>query len=124
MKSNIFRKIKKVRIRLEECIKQNGLSSSETRKLSDEIDVLLNEYEKSIDTVKYFENSKMKIWYKESYTALKKITRDFNKFPSVEEWNYYAKENKLLSNVSLEYISRLNWNYLRTKILRELNMRI
>lgn len=124
MKRNIFKKIKKVRVRLEECIKQNGLSSSKTRELSDEIDALLNEYEKSIDTVKYSEDSKMEIWYKESYLAIKKITRDFNKFPSIVEWNYYAKENNLLSNISVEYISRLNWNYLRTKILRELNMKI
>lgn len=63
-------------------------------------------------------------WYKISYSTLKKITNDFKKFPSVEEWNYYAKENELLSHASMEYISALNWNNLRIKVLRELNMDI
>ena len=32
----------------------------------------------------------------------------------------YAKENNLLSSSSIEYISGLNWNKLRTKILSEI----
>lgn len=124
MKKNIFRKIKKARLELEESIKKNGINSFETRKISDEIDKLINEYEKSANIVIYPNNSEMKAYYDKSYNALKKITDDFKKFPTVEEWNYYAKENNLLSNVSLEYISKLNWNYLKIKVEREINFKI
>lgn len=122
MSGDIFRKIGSLRKKLHKSIEKTGLNSEETREISDKIDELINEYERSIKTVEYPQNSEMMCYYKMSYAELKKITKDFNKFPSVAEWNYYAKENNLLSNVSLEYISSLNWNNLRVKILRELNM--
>ena len=124
MDRNIYRKIKKARIKLEEAIEEKGLNSHEVRKLSDKMDELLNEYEKSIKTIEYPKYNAMFKCYKESYKALKKITKDFKKFPTVEEWNKYAKENDLLSHASMEYISTLNWNNLRIKVLRELNMYI
>lgn len=62
--------------------------------------------------------------YQKSYIALKKITEDFKKFPSVAEWNFYAKQNDLLSHVSLEYVSKLNWKDLKVKVERELNFKV
>ena len=122
MSRDIFRKIGSLRNKLHKSIEKTGLNSKETREISDKIDELINEYERSIKIVDYPQNSEMVYYYKISYAELKKITKDFNKFPSVAEWNHYAKENYLLSNASLEYISTLNWNNLRVKVLRELNM--
>lgn len=124
MDRDIFRRIKKLRIKLEKAIEEKGLNSNEVRELSDKIDKLINEYEQSIKIVEYPNNSLMLEYYKKSYAELKKITEDFKKFPSVAEWNYYAKENGLLSHVSMEYISKLNWNYLRIKVERELNFKV
>lgn len=124
MDKNIFRKIKKVRIKLEKAISQTGLNSQEVRKLSDEMDILINEYEKSVKIVEYPKNSSMLEWYKISYAQLKEITGNFKRFPTTEEWNMYAKNKNLLSHASLEYISKLNWNYLRTKVERELKFNV
>lgn len=124
MDRDIFRRIKKLRIKLEKAIEEKGLNSNEVRELSDKIDKLINEYEQSIKIVEYPNNSLMLEYYKKSYAELKKITEDFKKFPSVAEWNFYAKENDLLSHVSMEYISKLNWNYLRIKVERELNFKV
>ena len=124
MDRGIFKRIKKLRIRLEETIEEKGLNSNEVRELSDKMDELINEYEQSIKIVEYPSNSLMLKGYEKSYSELKKITEVFKKFPSVEEWNYYAKENDLLSHVSIEYISKLNWNYLKMKVERELNFEV
>ena len=45
----------------------------------------------------------------------RKITRDFVEFPTIEEWNHYAKENDLLNSESLKYISDRSWHDLRNK---------
>lgn len=124
MDKDIFRKIKKLRIKLEKAIDDEGLNSNEVRELSDKMNELINEYEESIKTVEYPKNNEIFECYKKSYSALKKITADFKRFPSVEEWNQYAKNNDLLSHISLEYISELNWNYLRIKVERELNFKV
>lgn len=124
MGRDIYRKIGSLRNKLHKSIEKTGLNSKETRELSDKIDELINRYEKSIKTIEYPQSSKMMGHYKKAYAELKKITENFGKFPSVSEWNYYAKENNLLSSASLEYISTLNWNNLRVKVLRELNMEI
>lgn len=124
MDRDIYRKIKRLRTKLEKAIKEKGLNSIEVRELSDEMDRLLNEYEESIKIVDFPKDSEMLEYYKISYEKLKKITSDFKKFPTVAEWNHYAKENNLLSNSSLEYISKLNWKYLKIKVERELNFKV
>ena len=77
-----------------------------------------------IRTVEYPKENAFFECYKKSYLELRKITEDFKKFPNVEEWNKYAKENNLLSHVSMEYISKLNWKYLKIKVERELNFKV
>ena len=37
-------------------------------------------------------------------------------FPTVKEWNKYAKENQLLSSESIKYIAGVNWHELRNRI--------
>lgn len=124
MDKSIIKKITKLRIKLNRTIEEKGLNSDEVRKLSDKMDELINEYNRQVKTVEFPKYSKMSEWYKKSYTNLKKITYDFKKFPSVKEWNLYAKNNNLLSNVSLEYISDLNWNLLKVKVEREINFKV
>ena len=58
--------------------------------------------------------------YLKSIKNLKKITKDFVKFPTIKEWNYYAKENNLLSSESLKYISGNSWHDLRNRISSKL----
>lgn len=124
MQQDNVKRIKSLRNKLHKSIKKNGLDSDKTRKISDEIDVLINEYYNNIQQIKYPAGSEMKIYYEYSYKQLKIVTQQLERFPSVQEWNKFAKENVLLSSMSMQYISKLNWNYLRTKILRELNMDI
>ena len=88
------------------------------------MDKLINEYYDNIQQIEYPTDSEMKVYYEQSYKQLKIVTQQLERFPSTQEWNKFAKENCLLSSMSMQYISKLNWNYLRTKVLRELNMDI
>lgn len=124
MQQDNVKRIKSLRNKLHKSIKKHGVSAEETRKISDEMDKLINEYYDNIQQIEYSADSEMRVYYEQSYKKLKLVTQQLERFPSVQEWNKFAKENVLLSSMSLQYISKLNWNYLRTKILRELNMNI
>ena len=124
MAQDSIKKIRSLRNKLHKSIKKNGLYSDETRKISDEMDKLINEYYDNIQRISYPANSEMKVYYEQSYKQLKIVTQQLERFPSTQEWNKFAKENCLLSSMSMQYISKLNWNYLRAKVLRELNMDI
>lgn len=124
MKNDIFRKISSLRKKLNKSIEKYGLNSNETVNISNEMDKLIEEYYSNIKTVEYPEFSDMILYYKKSYNMLKDVTLQLKKFPSVSEWNTFAKENNALSHISLEYISKLNWNYLEVKVKRELNLEI
>lgn len=124
MVKDIVKKIKKVRKRLNISIEKNGIESEETKEISNQINELINEYYNTIRPKEYPENSDIKPNYEKSYIELKQKTDEMKRFPTVQEWNKYAKEKGCLSNVSMEYISELKWNYLRAKIMSELNMGI
>ena len=57
--------------------------------------------------------------YEESLKKLKEMTGKKVKFPTVKEWNIYAKENQLLSSESIKYIAGVNWHELRNRIKLE-----
>ena len=122
MSKDIYIKIKSLRKKLHRSIDKTGLNSPETRKISDQMDQLIKQYYNSIKETEYPEFSDMYLYYKMSYKKLKDVTQQLKKFPTVQEWNKFAKENNYLSNVSVEYIAKLEWNYLRVKIMRELKM--
>lgn len=124
MQQDNVKRIKSLRNKLHKSIKKYGVKAEETRKISDEMDKLINEYYDNIQQIEYPSDSEMRIYYEQSYRAMKTITQQLERFPSIQEWNQIAKEKYLLSSTSMQYISKLNWNYLRTKILRELNMDI
>ena len=108
---NDFEKLRK---KLEESIELNGLNSDQTRKISKRYNKLVNSYYQN--EKQYKKNNPMYIKYIESIQYLKKITKDFVEFPTIREWNYYAKENDLLNSESLKYISGSNWHDLRNRI--------
>lgn len=108
--------IEKLREELYKSIENNGLNAEETMKISKELDKKIQKYLKDIEHI----IDKKENRYNVSYKKLKKLTKDFGEFPTVKGWNKYAKENNLLSSSSIEYISGLNWNKLRTKILSEI----
>ena len=53
---------------------------------------------------------------------IKEIVLNTKKFPTVKQWDKIAKEGGFLSHISLEYMMKTNWNNLRVKTLRELNI--
>ena len=103
-------------------IKKKGIHDEETTNLSEEMNLLVNEYEREHSRIRF--DSNMEIFYKISYKALKEKTKNENKFPGVTEWDKFAMANNYLSHVSLEYISKLNWKYLKIKVERENNLKI
>lgn len=120
----ILSEIRKMQKKLNDSIKKNGLNSNETKEISLKIDELINEYYSSVETVKFPPWSNSDFYYEKSYERLKIATLNEQKFPSVEEWNKIAKEENLFSAISMQYITSLDWNHLRTKIERELNLKI
>lgn len=124
MKADILKRIKTTRKLLDKNVEKYGLNSNETREISNKMDNLIKEYYDSIKTVEYPDFSDMFLYYKKSYEMLKNVTLQLKKFPSTQEWNKFAKENNCLSHISLEYISKLDWNYLEIKVKRELNLEI
>lgn len=123
MVQDIVKKIKKLRKKLNISIEKNGINSKETEELSNEMNALINKYY-DMKKIEYPCNSTMKENYENSYNELKQMAKRMNIFPTVEMWNKYAKENNCLSNMSIEYISELKWNYLRAKVLSEIKMGI
>jgi len=123
MGKDIYRKISSLRKKLHKSIENTGINSNETQEISNEIDKLIKEYYESIKEIEYPKYSDMYVYYKNSYQQLKNVTEQLENFPTVQEWNKFAKENDCLSHISIEYISKLNWKYLEIKIQRELNIK-
>lgn len=123
-RKNVYLEIKKVRKKLDRNIAENGLADKRTREYSDEIDILINEYYRNKRIIDYPSNSLIINYYNISYKELKKVTEEFKEFPCVNAWNNYAKQKKLLNNVSMQYIANLDWNKLRTRIKAEINSKI
>ena len=122
MKKGILKEISKLRKKLDMTIKKNGIHDEKTTSLSDEMNELVNEYEREYSRIKF--DSDMENFYLKSYQALKEKTKDEDRFPSVIEWDKFAMKNNYLSHISLEYISKLNWKYLKIKVEREINLKI
>ncbi len=122
MEKDIFKRIKKLRKKLNVSIKKNGLKAEETKQISHEINTTINEYYTSIKITRYPENSKMKKFYEQSYIALKQLTSEQKKFPTTQEWNAHAKQRGYAMHITLEYMSQLEWNYLQIRVERELKM--
>ncbi len=107
----------KLREKLHKSIEIYGLHSENTKKISKRYDELVNFYYQN--ERQYQEDNVMNIKYLESVKYLRKIVKDFIKFPTIKEWNCYAKENNLLNSESLKYISGNDWHDLRNKISSE-----
>jgi len=104
----------RLRIKLESSIDKYGLNSEKTRKISNKFEELINLYYKNEG--QNHEDIIMDINYKESIKKLKNITKEFSKFPTIDEWNKYAKEHDLLCSESIKYMSGINWHDLRSRI--------
>ena len=108
--------VEELREKLHNAIEEYGLNSEEVYKISIEMDKLLNKRG-------YNEKNLMYNKYLESMFEFRKISKIFNEFPSVNEWNKYAKEKYLLNSESLKYISGLNWHKLKDKIKKEMKIK-
>ena len=110
----MLNKFERLREKLNNSIEKYGIESEKTRKLSDKFNKLLNIYYNK--EVQYSKESLMYKKYIESIKTLEKITTDFSKFPTINEWNKYAKEKDLLCSESIKYITGINWHELRNRI--------
>lgn len=109
-------KIEQLRNKLHEAIDKYGINAEETRKISVEMDNVLNKHG-------YTESNLIYNKYLESMFELRKISKIFGEFPTINEWNKYAKEKYLLNSESIKYISGLDWNKLRNQIKKEMNIK-
>ncbi len=116
---NLLGKIKKYRKLLYKNIDIYGINSREVREISLILDNLINKYLKEENNLDYSINSKTRKDYLNSYYNLLKVSKDFG-FPTVQEWNHYAKNYGYLSAKSIEYISKKNWKKLKEKVEIEL----
>lgn len=121
---NIYLEIRKLRRKLDKSVEKNGTDAEITKKISVEMDTLINNYYKSKKTREYPHTSEFLIYYEDSYKELRKVTKDFNEFPSVRAWDKYAQENYYLSSTAMQYISLLDWHKLRDRILAEIRTKI
>jgi hypothetical protein len=108
-------RLKRIRNKLDAIVEKYGLNSKETKKVSKRFDEVLNEYYKK--EVQYPENSFIYLKYDESINYLKEIARKEERFPTIQEWNKYAKKHELLSSESIKYISGVNWHELRNRTI-------
>ena len=102
MQQDNVKRIKSLRNKLHKSIKKYGVNAEETRKISDEMDKLINEYYNNIQRISYPADSEMKVYYEQSYKQLKIVTQQLERFPSIQEWNQIAKEKKLLSSTAMQ----------------------
>ena len=110
----IIESLERLREELHMSISKEGLNSKKTMKISEEFNKVLNAYYEN--GVGFSTESIMFKGYIRTIKALKRITKDFSKFPTVDEWNKYAKEHILLSSESIKYITGINWHDIRNKI--------
>lgn len=106
------KEIEKARKKLHKSIEKSGLNSQETRKISLEIDALINIYYsqeiRNKSKGRFFSYGNfMGESYSISYKHLKNLNIDLGGFPTVKTWNEYAKKNSCLSAQSMEYVSRI-----------------
>lgn len=106
--------VERLRKKLYDAIDEYGINSKEVYKVSIKMDKILNKRG-------YDDKNLMYNKYLDSMYELRKITNLFAKFPTIDEWNKYAKENMLLNSESIKYISGLDWNKLRDRIKKDLN---
>ena len=106
--------VEELRKKLHEAIGEYGINSKEVYKLSIKMDKLLNKRG-------YNDKNLMYNKYLDSMYELRKITNLFAKFPTIDEWNKYAKENMLLNSESIKFMSGLNWHKLKDRIKNDLN---
>lgn len=109
----------RIRSELHMAIDEYGINSKKAIEKSEEFNRVLNVYYKK--GLKYSKDNIMQEKYIEAIEILKNITKDFAKYPTIDEWNKYAKQKGLLSSESIKYISGMNWHDLRSKIKVEVN---
>lgn len=115
---DILKKIEILREKLYLQIEKWGIDSNQALKISEELDLLIEEFYRGKNTK--VKNNIFKSEYKIAYEKLKFITMKLGKFPSIKNWNNIAKNETYLCNKSMEYISGLNWEDLKFKVKSEI----
>lgn len=110
-------KIEELREILYKAIDSFGIGSKEAHELSEEISrEIVREQEEELRDKQY----NIKKVYITSYKALKDKVRTTKKFPTEKMWNRHAYKYNYLNNVSMQYISGMEWLRLKKKIANEI----
>lgn len=107
----------KLREELYEAIDVYGLNSEKTKEISKKYNDLVNGYYENEEQP--HELNIMNSKYLESMKCLKEMTKELTRFPSIKEWNHYAKEKDLLNSESLKYMNGNDWKKLKDIILEK-----
>ena len=131
---DIEKQMEKLRKKLHTEIEKSGIDTEQTLKISEELDKLIKKYyinkynniEENIEEENVEDDIEDNIIYREykiAYKQIKQLAKKMGYFPTVKEWNEVAKKDIYLNNKSIEYISGLSWNKLKTKILSDLEQK-
>lgn len=115
---DISKQMESLRKKLYLQIEKHGIESNQALRVSEELDFLIEEFYRKKNIVPKY--SIFKSEYEIAYEKLKYITMKMGVFPSIKNWNAIAKEEIYLCNKSIEYISGLNWDDLKSKIRSEI----
>ena len=88
--------LKNLRNKMYQYIDKYGLDSEKTLKISQEVDLEINNYYNNISAMKYH--------YEQSILGIQNYFYTYNILPTNSDWNTYAFENDFLSSISIEYI--------------------
>lgn len=88
--------LKNLRNKMYQYIDKYGLNSEKTLKISQEVDLEINNYYNNIPAMKYH--------YEQSILGIQNYFYMYNILPTNSDWNTYAFENNFLSSTSIEYI--------------------
>lgn len=109
--NNIFMKV--ITQRTKDIIDKFIINPILNRKDTTEIEQGFCEYVNDIYSKQVSQN------YQKSYENLKIVTKTLKSFPTIEQWNNYAKVEECLNHISLQYITRLDWHKLKRKVEKE-----
>lgn len=116
--NKIYKEIKKWEKKLDKAV-HKGIDNKKTVEISEKVNDLINRFYETTWLKNYKKGSIVGEFYEKSYEALLEYTKIYGYFPTEVDWNVFAKSNCYMNNISLEYVSSLDWKTLEIRIKSE-----